>query len=176
MLRISAHTLAFLLAFLLPLPLTRSLALPAPINHAVIEPGSSASGRNFPATTSSGPTLRIAPAVDMIYVPLKLSSVTLHIRESSFKANGNIADPIIIGLSICVVIAAGITFVYFRQRALARRAAAAEAVTGVADTTEHAVSLHSVHEHQLVASTSGHERRSDSDPTITEGGSDSQPK
>ncbi|KAJ7660790.1 hypothetical protein DFH06DRAFT_379867 [Mycena polygramma] len=45
-------------------------------------------------------------------------------KRSQSSAKLGIADPIIIGLSVCLVIAGGITYVYFHQRAKARRVAA----------------------------------------------------
>ncbi|KAF7367654.1 hypothetical protein MSAN_00829100 [Mycena sanguinolenta] len=184
MFRLSTQIFAFLLAFLLLLPLPQSFAYPVN-QHAVTTAGSNP-GNNFHATRNFGATAPTVLSPGSIYVPRTLSLITLYARESSIKTNK--AYPVIIGLGVCLVVAIGIAFVYFRQRTLSRRAAAAAATgppvapdssssdssPGASDTREHAVTLHGVHEQQSDASIPGREQRSYLDLTVTERDTDSQ--
>ncbi|KAJ6459624.1 hypothetical protein C8R45DRAFT_942177 [Mycena sanguinolenta] len=179
----SVQIFAFLLTFLLLLPLPPSSALP--INRHAVTAARSNVDNNFHATTNFGATAPTAFAPGSIYVPRKLPLITLHARENSFKTNK--AYPVIIGLGLCLVVAIGIAFVYFRQRTLTRRAAVATVVgpsaasesssdssPDVSDTREHAVTLQSVHAQQPVVSIPGREQRSDLDLTVTDRDTDSQ--
>ncbi|KAF7340355.1 hypothetical protein MVEN_01954700 [Mycena venus] len=122
MLQISGRIVAclvLLLSFLTPVSTAQSGAS-AIRGRAVIDRGSSSS---YHATT----TFRTVSSSSTPIFPTSSFAVPKDLAGSRSNMK-NIAYPIIIGLSVCVVIGLGVTYVFFRQRAQVRRAAAQAAM------------------------------------------------
>ncbi|KAJ7649454.1 hypothetical protein DFH06DRAFT_554074 [Mycena polygramma] len=86
---------------------------PSALGRRAVSDADSGIANVFHATTSFHATNRLITPNPPFF----------HGKRSQSSSKLGIADPIIIGLSVCLVIAGGITCVYFHQRAKARRAA-----------------------------------------------------